>query len=83
MASHTMPHMVQSVCSPDNCCCRRIPLRENALPNYLENPGRMPVACPLKSRWSSLTDRLSEDEKQCSSSTVFLWLAGNSPINEP
>ena len=59
MASHIMSHMVQSVYLPDSCCCRRISLRANALPNYPYNPRRMLAACPLTPVWSSPTDRLS------------------------
>ena len=54
MASHTMPHMVPSVYSPGNCCCRRTPLRANALPYYPYDPGHMLAACPLTPVWSSL-----------------------------
>ena len=70
MASHTMTHMVPSVYSPDNCCCRRIPLRESALPSYPYAPGRMLVACPLIPVWSSLTDHLSVGGKLYSWSAV-------------
>ena len=45
--------------SPGNCCCRRIPLRESALPSYPYDSGRMLAACPLTPVWSSLTDYLS------------------------
>ena len=41
------PHTVPSVYSSDNCCCRGIPLRENAPPSCPYDPGRMLVACPL------------------------------------
>ena len=34
MASYIVPHRVPSIYLPDNCCCRRIPLRINALPSY-------------------------------------------------
>ena len=66
--SHAMAHRVPSVCSPDNYCCRRIPLRVNA---------------PLKFGWSSLTNCSPEDENMCSSSNVSLWLARNSFRIEP
>ena len=33
--SHKVPHRAPSVCSPDNCCCRKIPPRVNDHPNYL------------------------------------------------
>ena len=81
-ASHIMLHWVPSVCSLDNYCCKRIPPRVNALPSYPYDQGRMLGACPLKSRWSSLTYRLSRDEKQCSSSTMSPWLSRNSSKNE-
>ena len=63
MASYIKPHMVPSICSPGNCCFRRTPPRENALPNCPQDPGRMFAACPLKPVWSSPTGRLSVDEK--------------------
>ena len=47
IASHTVPHTVPSVYSPDNCCCRRIPLRAHTPPTCPYDPGRMLVACPL------------------------------------
>ena len=56
MASHTKSRRVPSVYSPNNYCCRRIPLRVSAPPNYPYDPRHMLAACPLKSVWSSLTD---------------------------
>ena len=64
------------VYSPDNCCCRRIPLRASAPPSYPYDLGHMRIACPLKLVRFSLTDHLSTDETICSSSTVSLWPFG-------
>ena len=62
MASHIRTHRVPSEYLPDNYCCRRIPLRVSAHPNYPKYPGHMLAACFLKLVWSFPIDHLSVDE---------------------
>ena len=83
MVSHTRPHRVPSIYSPDNCCCRRIPLRVSAPPSYPYNPRSMLASCPLKPVWFSPTDHLSTDGTQCSSSIVSPLPYGNSSKSVP
>ena len=75
-ASHTIPHMLPSIYSLDNCCCKRIPLRAHALPNYPYDPERMLTACPLTPVWSSMTDHLSMGGK------MYSWSACSNSLLE-
>ena len=68
--ARTMPRMAPCQWLPGSCCYRQTPPMVGELSNNYQNLEHIPVACPLKSGWSSLTGHPSAGDMLYSCSPV-------------